>query len=68
MKDALIELTSSKKAIVMSLAIVATVILASVNRITGPQAIDFVKWVVITWIGAQAYQDANKPPTPPVTV
>lgn len=60
-----VELTSSKKAFIMALAIVAVVVLSSLGRVPGTEALDFVKWVVVAWLGAQAYQEANKPPVSP---
>ena len=49
-------LLGSTKFLVMLLAIVAVVTLAALGRYSGDQAVEFVKWIVATWLASQAVQ------------
>ena len=49
-------LLGSTKFLVMLIAIVAVVTLAALGRYSGDQAVEFVKWIVATWLASQAVQ------------
>lgn len=51
-------LIASRKAWVMMIAIVAVATLNALGRIEGDKALEFIKWVVMTWIAAQGVEDA----------
>jgi hypothetical protein len=51
-------LLGSTKFLVCLLAIVAVTVLSALGRFEGQQAIDFIKWVVITWTASQAVQSS----------
>ena len=60
------QLLSSRKAIVMLASLIGVVLLAALGKIPGAQAVEFCKWVVMTWLGAQALVDATtRAKTPP---
>jgi hypothetical protein len=59
MKEAWTSLLSSRKAWVVMLALVAITVLASLGKVAGELAIDVIKWVVVTWLGAQAFEDSK---------
>lgn len=50
----------SRKAMVGLSAIAAVTFLAHAGKVDGGQAMDFIKYVVMTFIGAQAVEDAAK--------
>lgn len=50
----------SRKAMVGLTAILAVTYLAHGGKVDGVQAMDFIKYVVMTFIGAQAMEDAAK--------
>ena len=58
----LIDLLNSRKALIMLLAVVGAFLLAALGKVAGDQALEFVKWVVMTWLGAQAVVDAATRP------
>ena len=57
--QALSGLLSSRKAVIVFTTIVAVTVLGYFGVIEGDKVIDFVKWVVVSWLGAQAYEDAK---------
>lgn len=59
MGSAFSDLMQSKKALVALVAIAAVLALAFASKVDGQQALDFVKWVVMTLIGSQALVDAS---------
>jgi hypothetical protein len=66
MLEAINRLLSSRKALMMLAAVIAATTLASLGKVTGTEALEFVKWVVLVWIGAQAAVDAvTRRPIPP---
>lgn len=56
---ALARLLSSRKAIIVFVAIVAISGLGYAGIVEGDKVVEFVKWVVVSWLGAQAYEDAK---------
>ena len=50
----------SRKAVFTLIAMAATVALAWTSRITGTEALDFMKWVLTVWLGAQAAEDVAR--------
>jgi len=54
----ILALLGSKKALIMLVAVVGAIVLAAIGKVDGQQALDFCKWVVMTWLGAQAVVDA----------
>jgi len=65
-------LLASRKAIIVIVAIGVVAALGFTHNIEGDKVIEFVKWVVVSWLGAQAYEDAKiksaalfTPPSPP---
>ena len=54
----IIDLLTSKKAIVMLIVVVAVTVLAALSKVQGQAALDFIKWVVMAWLGSQAVVDA----------
>lgn len=57
MKEAIGNLLSSRKAIVTILVVVGVIVLAALGRLAAEPAMEFLKWIVIAWLGAQAYED-----------
>lgn len=57
--NALTGLLSSRKAIIVFVAILAISGLGYAGIVEGDKVIEFVKWVVVSWLGAQAYEDAK---------
>jgi hypothetical protein len=57
--QALTGLLSSRKAVIVVVAIIAITVLGYFGVVEGDKAVDFVKWVVVSWLGAQAYEDAK---------
>jgi hypothetical protein len=57
MIEALQNLTSSRKAIIVVTVVIGVVVLAAIGRVPQEQAMDFMKWIVVAWLGAQAYED-----------
>lgn len=57
MLDAVKGLLASRKAIVTVLVIVGVVVLAALGKVAADPALEFLKWIVIAWLGAQAYED-----------
>jgi hypothetical protein len=55
-------LASSRKAWVLLAAVVGAVVMNVAGRIDGDKALEFIKWLVMTWLGAQAYEDAHVKP------
>ena len=53
-------LLASRKAVVTFVAVVAAVSLGFANKVSGQEVLDFVKWVITTWLGAQAAEDVAK--------
>lgn len=51
---------TSRKAWVMVVCVVGAVVLNARGQIDGPQALDFIKWVVGAWLGAVAIEDGAK--------
>lgn len=58
MLDTIKRLMASRKALVMVVAIIGVVVLAGLGRVTSEQALGFIKWVVIAFIGGTALEDA----------
>jgi hypothetical protein len=52
-------LATSRKAWVLLVAVVGAVVMNVAGRIDGEKALEFIKWIVMTWLGAQAYEDAH---------
>ena len=59
MLEAIKNLVSSRKALVVVLVVVGVVVLAAVGRVQQEQAMEFLKWIVVAWLGAQAYEDGS---------
>jgi len=59
MLEALRNLISSRKAIVVMMVVVGVVVLAGLGRVQQEQAMEFLKWIVVAWLGAQAYEDGS---------
>jgi hypothetical protein len=53
------KLFGSRKAVMMMLALAGVVLLASLGRITGDQALDFLKVTLPAWLAAQAWEDGK---------
>lgn len=51
---------TSRKAWVLLLAVVGVAALNITGKVTGPEALDFVKWLVGTWFAAVAAEDVAK--------
>lgn len=51
-------LVQSRKAWVVLLAIIGAVLLAALGRISAAESLEFVKWIVVAWLGAIAAEDA----------
>lgn len=51
-------LTSSRKAWVVFVAIVAIVAMELAGKVTSSEALEAIKWLVSAWLGAQAAEDA----------
>jgi hypothetical protein len=64
MTGSILSLLTSRKAIVMLFSIIAVSALAALGKIAGNDALDFVRWVVLVWIGSQAAVDAITRRTP----
>lgn len=56
---ALAGLLSSRKAIVVIVAIGTVAALGFTHNVDGDRVLEFVKWVLMVWLGAQAYEDAK---------
>jgi hypothetical protein len=56
--NVILRLLNSRKAVIMLLALVAAALLTVSRYITGHEALEFCKWMVITWLGSQAVVDA----------
>jgi len=50
----------SRKAVVLVFAIAGVVLMNYLGRISGEEALAFVKWVVTAWLAAQAIEDTGK--------
>jgi len=57
-----IDLITSKKSVITSLAVIVVTILCLTNKVSGETAVDTVKWLVSVWIGAQAFEDSKVKP------
>lgn len=53
------KLASSRKAIVVVLAIVIVGGMGFAHVVEGDKVLEFVKWLVMAWLGAQAYEDGK---------
>jgi hypothetical protein len=51
-------LSGTRKEWGIGLAIVGVVVLAALGRLEMPQAIDTIKWLISTWVGAVALETA----------
>ena len=60
MADMLRALVTSRKAWVLLLAIVGVVAMNLAGKVTGSETLDFVKWLVGTWLAAVAAEDVAK--------
>ena len=58
MTDAIRNLISSRKGIIVIATIVSVVVLAALGRLEQESTLEFLKWIVAAWLGAQAYEDA----------
>lgn len=47
------------KSIVMVVAVIGAIVMNVAGRIEGDKALEFVKWVVIAWVGAEAYESGK---------
>lgn len=54
------ELFASRKFIVTMLGIISITVLASIGKVSGEDALNFAKWVLGSWVLAQAGVDATK--------
>ena len=66
--NVLTALMQSRKAWVLVAATVVVIVLAVMHFVTGAQALDFVKWLVIAWFGAVAVEDGAQKMTVPSNV
>jgi len=57
-------LLASRKAWVLLLCVAGAMVLNAKGQIDGPQALDFIKWVVGAWLAAVAAEDAAKKMAP----
>lgn len=57
-------LVQSRKAWVVLFAIIGAIALAAMNRISAEASLEFVKWVVVAWLGAIAAEDAAEKAAP----
>lgn len=57
--DAIKGLITSRKALVVALAVIGCIVMNVTGRIDGSQALEFVKWVVVTWLGAHAWEEGK---------
>jgi hypothetical protein len=53
-------LVQSSKALVVAMAVLAVSWLCYYGKVTGPEALDFTKWLVIAFIGAVAIEDGSQ--------
>jgi hypothetical protein len=58
MNSTLSAFMNSRKAWVLLLAIIGVVVMNVVGRIDHKDALDFIKWIVMAWLGAVAAEDA----------
>ena len=61
-QNVLLDLVTSKKAIVTSLGVIVVMVLCLMNKIPGESAVDAIKWLVSVWVGAQAFEDSHVKP------
>lgn len=57
MPEVLKNLAASRKALVMVAAVIAVTVLAGIGKLGSAPALDFIKWIVGIWLGAQAAED-----------
>lgn len=62
MKDSIVELVTNTKFVIAVLAVVVVTLLAVIGRVTGTEALGFVKWIATAWLGAQAIVEAAAKP------
>lgn len=60
MKDAVVALFSSRKSLIVILLVVLSAVAIAVGRATWDQVEGFMKWILMTWLGAQGIEDAAK--------
>ncbi len=58
MASVFMALAQSRKAWVVLAAVVGVIVMNVTGRVPGERALDFIKWIVMTWLGAQAAEDA----------
>lgn len=59
MNPSIWDMLTSRKAVVMLVSIACVTVLAALGKVSGSEALEFSKWVVMVWIGAQAVVDAT---------
>lgn len=57
MGNALSKIVGSRKAILSILGIAAAVYMSKTGQVAGPDALGFIKWILMAWLGAQAAED-----------
>jgi len=60
MSNMLGALVQSRKAWVLLLAIAGVVVMNVAGRVSGEEALSFIKWLTAAWFGAVAVEDAAK--------
>jgi hypothetical protein len=57
MGNALSRIVGSRKAILSILGIVCVMYMSKSGQVSGTEALGFIKWVLMAWLGAQAAED-----------
>jgi hypothetical protein len=59
MDNAFSKILGSKKAVLSILGIICSMILAYTGKVTGEDTLNFIKWVLMAWLSAQAAEDVT---------
>lgn len=59
MDNAFSKIFGSKKAVLSILGIACAMVLAYTGKVTGLETLDFIKWVLMAWLSAQAAEDVT---------
>lgn len=58
--ESFVGILNSRKGLVLVAAVIGVIVLNVLHRISGDQALDFLKWIVGFWMGGVAIEDAAK--------
>jgi hypothetical protein len=59
MDNAFSKIFGSKKAVLSILGIACSMLLTYTNKVSGEEALNFIKWVLMAWLSAQAAEDVT---------